>query len=165
MASIEIEELVALARGAEGCSVLPPAGLPQVDPPLRLPGDLGRFYELCGGADLFLSQDYGITISPPGQLIPSNIAIIGEQYPDDITATWFTIGVTPDSDYISIDLSPERNGRCYDSFHDSHGIVGSSPVIAVSFADLLERLLRSRGGYWYWLDAHFSDLGDAYDQV
>lgn len=144
---------------------MPPSGLPHVDPPLRLPADLSRFYELCGGIELFLSEDYGITISPPGQLIPSNIAIIGEQYPDDITATWFTVGVTPDSDYVSIDLSSERNGRCYDSFHETHGLVGESPIIAESFADLLERLLQSRGGYWYWLRDDFRPIGDAYDAV
>ena len=162
---MEIEELVALAGNDAGCRVLPPAGAPLIDPPLRIPGDLARFYELCGGAELFLQEDYGITISPPSQLIPSNIAIIGEQYPEDITATWFTVGVTPDSDYVSIDLSPERNGRCYDSFHETHGLVGESPIIAASFAELLERLLRSRGSYWYWLRDDFRPIGDAYDAI
>lgn len=165
MRNIEIEELVAAADSDPGCRVLAPAGGPSVDPPLRVPDDLARFYELCGGVELFLEEDYGITILPPSQLIPSNIAIIGEQYPDDITATWFAVGVTPDSDYVSIDLAPERNGRCYDSFHETHGLVGSSPIIAESFTQLLERLLQSRGGRWYWLREDFRPIGDAYDAI
>jgi antitoxin YokJ len=65
---------------------------------------------------------------------------------------------------LSIDTDPTRNGRCYDSFHDVHGIVGSDPVIARSFAELFERLLDSGGGHWYWLEPDFVSLGDAYDE-
>lgn len=148
-----------------GCTVRPSGGRPCIKPPLRLPDDLARFYELCGGAELFLSQDCGITISPPDRLIPSNIVIFGEQYPDDITSAWFTIGVTPDSDHVSIDLSPDRSGRCYDSFHETHGIIDSSTITATSFTELLERLLGSRGGYWYWLLDDFNPIGDAYDTI
>lgn len=162
---MEIAGLVAFAGNDPGCRVLAPTAGPSIDPPLRVPGDLARFYELCGGAELFLSEDYGITIQPPSQLIPSNIAIIGEQYPDDITSTWFTVGVTSDSDYVSIDLSSDRNGRCYDSFHETHGLVGSNPIIAESFTQLLEQLLQARGGRWYWLRDDFRPIGDAYDTV
>ncbi|MBO0805404.1 MAG: SMI1/KNR4 family protein [Nocardiopsaceae bacterium] len=165
MRSIEIEELVELADSDPGCSVLAPAGGPGIDPPLRVPDDLSRFYELCGGTELFLTEDYGITILPPSRLVSSNIVMFGERYPDDITSTWFTVGETPDSDYVSIDLSPERNGRCYDSFHETHGLVGSSPIIAESFSQLLERFLRSRGGRWYWLCDDFMPIGDAYDSI
>lgn len=37
------------------------------------------------------------------------------------------------------------------------------PLIAHSFTDLLERLLKNQGNRWYWLEDHFQTLGDAYD--
>jgi hypothetical protein len=52
---------------------------------------------------------------------------------------------------------------CYDSFHEVHGMPGSCAVVALSFTDLLERLLAARGGHWYWLEPGFASLGDAYD--
>lgn len=66
---------------------------------------------------------------------------------------------------MSIDLDPGRNGKCCDSFHEIHGLPGSSSVIALSFSDLLVQLLASRGSHWYWLEPDFVSLGDAYDAV
>jgi hypothetical protein len=161
---MDIEELIALMASSAQCAVRTPVGQPAgLDSSLQMPRDLARFYELCGGAELFISRHYGIRISSPSELIPSNIAVLGRQYEDDISSTWFVIGSTPDNDFISIDLSPGRNGLCYDSFHENHGIIGSSPIIALSFTELLERLFESGGGYWYWLRPDFEALGDAYD--
>lgn len=159
----EIENLVEAVSSLPDCVVRPPSGVPRLGSEFLLPDDFRAFYEICGRAGLFLSQDCAIEIPPPEGVIPSNIAIIGEQYPDDITATWFVIGATPDSEFISIDLSPGRNGRCYDSFHEIHGIVGSDPIIATSFTALFRQLIRAQGEYWYWLQPDFQRLGDAYD--
>lgn len=52
---------------------------------------------------------------------------------------------------VTIDCSADRLGRCYDSFWDSHGVAGSCSIVALSFTDLLQRLLDNNGDYWYWL--------------
>ena len=49
-----------------------------------------------------------------------------------------------EDNYITIDLYKEKNGRCYDSFWDRHGVVGECSVIAISFTELIERLLEAR---------------------
>ena len=46
---------------------------------------------------------------------------------------------------------------------DRHGIVGESQIIATSFTNLLEKLIKNNGQYWYWLKSEFESLGDAYD--
>ncbi|MDT3443601.1 MULTISPECIES: SMI1/KNR4 family protein [unclassified Pseudofrankia] len=158
-----IAPLVGRASRAVGCRVYPPAGPATPPADLRIPEDLAAFYEICGGVDLYANHDYALSIVGPNDLRSANIAILGEDYPGDISSSWYTIGVTPDREYLSIDLSARRNGRCYDSFHEVHGLVGSCPIIASSFTELLERLLESSGGRWYWLDPDFVDLGDAYD--
>lgn len=158
-----IRELLARVAAEPNCLVRQPAGMPQVSQDFSLPQDLLEFYELCGGLDLFRGADFGISISSPEELKPSNLVILGESFPEDISHSWFIVAHTVDREHLSIDLSRERAGRCYDSFHETHGIAGSSPVIANSFSELLGRLLDSRGGHWYWLSPEFEELGDAYD--
>jgi len=59
----------------------------------RLPQDLAEFYELCGGIEfLDTPQHYGVIVSPPAQLLPTNPILIGEQVDDDITSSWYVIG-------------------------------------------------------------------------
>jgi hypothetical protein len=158
-----VRDLVELASRSDRCAVHPPAGVPTVRPEHRLPDDLAEFYQLCGGVDLYRGADYEISITSLAQLLESNVVIVGEQFFGDISASWYTIATTPDREYVSIDLAAERNGQCYDSFHEVHGIAGSSPIIATSFSELFENLLNSRGGYWYWLKSDFASPGDAYD--
>jgi hypothetical protein len=160
---VVIRELVDRAARSADCVLHGPAGRPVVPPGLKLPDDLRQFYDLCGGIDLFVGSDYGISIVSPKLLLPTNHVILGKEFPDDITHSWFTIGATLDREYLSIDLAQERCGRSYGSFHEIHGIAGSSPIIANSFAELFERLINSRGGHWFWLDPDFADYGDAYD--
>jgi hypothetical protein len=163
MAASELRELIEHARAAPDCAVYPAAGLPRLPQGLELPSDLSDFYRACGGIDLFQSSRYPISVAAPGQLIPTNVAVLGEKDLGDRSDRWYTIAVTPDRDYLSIDLDPGRSGRCYDSFHEIHGLVGESTVVATSFTDLLERLITNAGRHWYWLEAGFQSLGDAYD--
>lgn len=131
----------------------------------RLPDDVVAFYTECGGADLFLGKDFELRICTPGELVPSNPEIMGEQVPDDITSSWYIVARGGSGEYISIDLHPDRLGLCYDSFHEVHGVAGSCPVVATSFTDLLRRLLAADGGHWYWLEPGWVSLGDAYAGV
>jgi hypothetical protein len=91
--------------------------------------------------------------------------IIGELCEEDITSQWYIIASDGHRDYLTIDLSCQRLGKCYDSFWDRHGVVGECAVIATSFTDLLERLIANNGQHWYWLTEDFTSLGDAYDVI
>jgi hypothetical protein len=147
-----------------GCQVLPEDGSPTIEPGHRLPDDLNAFYKLCGGVEFFAEAPFSVRTSSPSELVLANPVIIGEQV-DDISDSWYIIGRGGGGEFMSIDLDPDRVGTCYDSFREVHGVPGSSAVIALSFTDLLERLLAARGGHWYWLEPDFVSLGDAYDAV
>jgi hypothetical protein len=41
---------------------------------------------------------------------------------------------------------------------------GYSPIIALSFNELLEALIDNKGENRYWEDSSFSKYGDAYDE-
>ncbi|QIH33868.1 hypothetical protein [Sphingobacterium sp. DR205] len=68
------------------------------------------------------------------------------------------------SQYISIDLTNERNGQCYDSFYETHSLQGDSAIVAKNFTELLKNLYANKGKHWYWLPEDFEKLGDAYDE-
>ena len=158
-------ELTQLISDRSDCRTFPAAGLPTVAADHRLPEDLADFYAECGGAELFVGKDFPVKICPPEEFVPSNPEIVGEQVPDDITSSWYIVARSGSGEYISIDLHPDRLGRCYDSFYEVHGVAGSSAVVATSFSDLVSRLLAGDGGHWYWLEPEWVSLGDAYDGV
>ena len=130
---------------------------------MELPADLRRFYELCGGADLFVGDDFECRVVPPSEFLPANRVILGEEFPDDRSDSWFVVTSTPEEPLAVIDLDESRRGRCYDAFHESYGVAGSMPVIADSFTNLLVSLLSNAGRHWYWLQPEWISLGDAYD--
>ncbi len=160
---MEIDALIATIRNLPGCRVYPPKGLPVIREDLILPDDLRTFYGLCGGLSLFENNMYPISIVSPEDFVLANPVIVGELCEYDISSTWYIIATDYDEEKLTIDLSPARLGRCYDSFIDRHGIAGSCPIIATSFTDLLARLLDNKGQHWYWLHSDFESLGDAYD--
>lgn len=132
--------------------------------PFDLPKDLKEFYELCNGVDLSINADYSYRILGIDELKPINLLIIGELCPEDILSKWISIAEDGNGDYLSLDLSPSKLGFCYDSFHETHGLAGSTPIIAKSFTELLYRLYANRGDYIYWFKPEFNDkYGDAYD--
>lgn len=162
---MRIPDLLSEISKNSDCSLLPPAGLPTIRPGHILPDDLRTFFKLAGGAKLWSTSDYPIQAVSPREVVPANSLLVGSECPDDISSSWYTIARDQQGNFITVDLDPARLGRCYDSFLDRHGIIGSCPIIATSFADLLEQLYRNRGDYWYWLRQHFQRLGDAYDEL
>jgi hypothetical protein len=50
-------------RTEPGCLPLPPSGLPSPPEGFVLPADLARFYEQCGGMELFTDADFPVAAS------------------------------------------------------------------------------------------------------
>ncbi|WP_105264082.1 MULTISPECIES: SMI1/KNR4 family protein [unclassified Escherichia] len=160
----DIDELLDLIKSDNRCEVIPPDGnLPLLPYDyLKYPDDVIRFYKICNGIKLFCSeeQEISFTILKNNEILQANKFIVGEPCEDDISSSWYLICRTDNNDYLSIDFSTERNGRCYDSNYEIHGVVGSCPIIAMSFTELLNKLYSSGGQYIYWKDENY---GDAYD--
>jgi hypothetical protein len=157
-----MKELIARAGGIAGCHVLPPAGMP-VFAGYNLPDDVLAFYSACGGLEFYSDLAYGMDIVSPSNFTRANPVIRGCQGEGDISYDWFIVAKKGEQ-YITIDLGRERFGRCYDSFWDRHALRGSSPIIALSFRELIERLINSKGEHWYWLRSDFRPYGDAYQR-
>lgn len=160
----EIDLLLGLINKDNRCVVIPSIGdLPMLPiSTLKYPDDLLYFYSKCNGVRLFCDGGGLISfhILSKHEILQSNQIIIGEPCDDDISSSWYLIGKTDNNDYLSIDLSFERNGRCYDSNYEIHGVAGSCPIIALSFTELLTELYNSGGNDIYWKN---KDYGDAYD--
>ncbi|MCC5803750.1 SMI1/KNR4 family protein [Rossellomorea vietnamensis] len=162
----KIKQLLTQVRTLPHCRIFEPSGIPIIDEEKHiLPNDLKEFYSLCGGLVLFENEEYPIYIVSPDKFVLANPIIVGELCEEDISSNWYIIGNDGTDDYLTIDLKEDRLGRCYDSFFDRHGLVGESQIIATSFTDLLERLIKNKGQYWYWLRSDFISLGDAYDDI
>ena len=160
-----ILELINEIKNSKDCFVYPPCGIPVIGENVKLPSDLKKFYEVCGGIDLFKNKQYGFEIVKPKEFVLANPLIIGELCEEDISSKWYIICKDIDYNYITIVLCKEYIGRCYDSFWVRHGVVGECSVIAISFTELVERLFRSKGKSLYWLDDNFEYIGDAYDEL
>jgi hypothetical protein len=131
-----------------------------------LPDDVKEFYTLCNGIDLFNESHCAVRIVAQQQFSLANPILVGEKCEYDISSHWYTIADIYDGNLLTIDLHPERLGRCYDSHWDTHALVGSSTVIALSFTALLTQLWNAQGAdEWYWEKSSFQALGDAYDGI
>ena len=140
-----IEKLLRSANKSAACVVFKPQGLPEIPDGFTLPEDVAQFYTLCGGISLYTDSVYSFTIVPPSEFQLANPVIVGELCEDDISSKWFIVCKDEENNYITIDLSEERNGRCYDSFWDRHGVVGECSIVAHSFTELLDSLISNKG--------------------
>jgi hypothetical protein len=164
-----IEDLIESFGRSPDCRVFPPSGLPVVAKPSHvLPVDLVRFYEICGGVELFWQSDFGFRISGPSEFVSSNPVLLGEYYlrhkteiDRDKSSNWYIAarGILSPQEVVTIDLG-DRLGYCYDSFWDVYA-TGNSQIVALSFTDLLERLFEAKGQELHWESPIF-DMGFAY---
>lgn len=161
---MDILEIINKVKNDPECIVYPPCGLPLLGKGVELPNDLKIFYENCGGISFFHSEKCSFFIVNPTEVVLANPIIVGDLCEEDISSKWYIIGKDIENNYITIDLSKERLGRCYDSFWDRHGVIGECPIISESFTDLVYRLLCNRGTSLYWLEKNFLYIGDAYDK-
>ncbi len=160
-----LQQTIAQIASTQGCFLKPPNGLPVLPHGFELPEDLRSFYLVAGGATLFSGAGFQFNIVAPSDLVSTNLRLVGSAQCGDISDSWFSVAEDGNGDYLSIDLGPGHRGRCYDSFPETPGVVGGTPVIATSFTDLLLRLLANRGEHPYWLAPGFVSLGDAYDGI
>ncbi|MHC4252463.1 MAG: SMI1/KNR4 family protein, partial [Planctomycetota bacterium] len=126
------KELIDNIRATPDCLVLPPAGLPEINPEHVLPPDAADLYSLCGGLVLFESIAFPVTVLPPARVKLANrqIALLQDATDsDDISWSWYTIADDGNGDYFTVDCAPQRLGRCYNSFHETHGIAGQTPIV------------------------------------
>lgn len=159
-----IEEL----RGIPECRVLPPAGVPEPSHGFGLPEGVQEFYAGCGGIDLFPHEDWGWRLVGPKEFLRADRVILGLSYkdhPEDYDGTasegLYVIAVRGDGpDHISIDTHPSRLGRCFDSFSGDHA-TESSRVIALSFAEMLNKLVAWRREGYFWEDEFYGYFGQA----
>lgn len=158
----EMQRVLDRIRRTHDCAVVVPRGQPVLREGDRIPDDLAEFYRLVGGVSLFEHGTYPIRVVGPEDLARANPEIVGTDCPDDISDSWYIVARGGREEAITIDCSPERIGRCYDSFWDRHGVAGDCRVVALSFTELLQRLFDNGGGYWYWLAGDAPSHGDAY---
>lgn len=162
---MNISELINNIRSRDDCIVYKPSGVPLLNFETQLPNDMVEFYKFCGGIVFYPSSKYSFEIVRPENVILANPIIVGDLCPEDISSQWYIIAKDSDNNFITIDLSTERLGRCYDSFWDRHGVVGECMIIATSFSELVLRLYRNNGESIFWLEDDFEYLGDAYDNM
>ncbi len=116
---------------------------------------------MCGGVLLFPAEEEGWDVGVPEQFVRTDEQH-GLDSPLPAPHMW-TIANVHDSRIapLSIDLRPERLGRCYDAFWDIHASPGNQPVAALSFSELLTVLFRARGMRPSFYDE--APYGDAWD--
>jgi antitoxin YokJ len=165
----DIAALVEEARSRADARVLSPRGTPSM--PTRVPDDLARFYALCGGLR-FVGWAPEIAIVAPERLVPADAVILGEDSGDPLPRGCHVVAESDEgstAQRITIDLDPARLGRCYYSFWDSYPSRGSMGVVALSFSELIGRLLEFHGEdgelFPYWLADDFEAVADAYDDI
>ncbi|WP_299137000.1 SMI1/KNR4 family protein [uncultured Tenacibaculum sp.] len=165
-----LKELIELISKDSNCKILEPNNETVIDK--KIPNDLDLFFKLTNGINLFENEPYGIKVITKEEFISTNKYlypeddVIWEELEGDITNEWFLIAKSPElAQYISIDLTDQNFGKCYDSYLSTHGEEGMSEIIANNFTELLWNLYNSRGKgkSWYWNESPFEKIGDAFD--
>lgn len=168
----KVELLLTQIREQKDCFVYPPVGLPTIHADHILPDDVKEFYGLCDGVSFNLNSGsefhilsaYQITIANPLLLIGTPEDYMPDE--DDISWAWYAIAHDSNGNYITIDFGSKRLGRCYDSHFPYQAVQGTSPIIALSFTEFLERFFATYNSQdWYWEVQVFQSYGDAYDGV
>lgn len=162
-----IELLLSHIKARSDCSVLLPNGLPEIHEKHTLPEELRIFYENSGGVTLFSGDVSGkeIRILGPTEFIQADAELVGELNGSERSFDWYLLAVDSSNEYVVMDLADGRQGRVYDAFHETYGLVGDMSIIATSFVDFLSRCLNDVTlTDHYWLNPRSRSLGDAYDK-
>lgn len=169
---------VAIGRVCEEHATFPVVDWKQPD---YLPEDLCEFYHRTDGAELFGTGDAArVRLLPVASHTPLEWGELPEKYgnsrgPDG--RVWHRFAVFPDGSWLALNLDrnardprPKPEGARWRYEPNFHAVChtsaatrnkpGLNPVVAVSFTELLTRLLESEGQP-YWLAPDFKPYGDA----
>lgn len=162
---MNIKDLFKTLGNLSNFEIKPPCGFPKLKEGHVLPDDLKEFYTMCGGINCYTEEGgFPIEILSPSNFTQANKLLLGEEYDDDISSSWYVIVDAEDGNYITIDCDPKRIGKCYESFEYRHAVVGNCPIIALSFTELLNNIITYKGDYFFWKDdLKFVSYGDAYE--
>jgi hypothetical protein len=157
----------------------------QIEEGTSLPLDMATFYHRTNGAELFgRGAEAACRIVPVEEVEPLDWGELPEECGNSRGPggrIWHDFAWLADGSWLAIDLDrnkhlapwwkdPSLREReealrrlfapvCHGS-SETQGQPGKNPVVALSFTELLERLLDS-GGQPYWLDPQFTGYGDA----
>jgi hypothetical protein len=155
----------------------------RLDQGTRLPPDLAKFYHRTDGAELFgRGEAAACRIVATGDIEPLDWGEVPEECGNSRGPggrIWHRFAWLADGSWLAINLDlnislalrrdpaleklawkdPSIAPICHSS-RQTQGQPGENPVVALSFAELLERMLDS-GGRRYWLGAGFPGYGDA----
>lgn len=167
----ELIDLLGKMSNHPNCLMKPSAGMPEIRPGHVLPEDLQLFYRHCGGLRVIDGEEEWARIVAPDEVIQSWAGICFltpeelEEGRDCPSWSWYVIGCGErgTGHHISVDLDPTRVGNYYYGFWDSFAEKGSSPVVATSFFDLVDRMWTSRGKSFNPHEPEFRSLGDFYE--
>ncbi len=121
----------------------------------RLDDELRAFYLRFNGACLFApAPDWSYRLLPLSEIERARVAVFGGNGDRDERgpASWFVVCDNGDGDYVAIDVAAALDGRypLFDVWHEGFPDPSECRQVAASFAEFLERALRS-GGARYWL--------------
>lgn len=162
---MNIQEIIRELKSSNNFIVKEPCGYPILNNGHVLPDDMKEFFRLCGGIVCYTEEGgFPIEILSPSNVKQANLVLLGNEYKEDISSSWYLIADAEDGNYISIDCDLSRIGKCYESFIYKHAAAGNCPVIALSFTELLINIYNYKGDYFFWKDnPEFIVHGDAYD--
>jgi cell wall assembly regulator SMI1 len=115
--------------------------------------DLRAFYLRCNGANLFRQPpEIAYRLLPLADVRRARIAVFGRDEDSRGPASWYVLCDVGDGDYAGIDVQAKVEERyaIFDIWHEAFPDPAECERIADSFAEFLERALRS-GGHSYWL--------------
>lgn len=162
---MNIKEIILEFKNHKNFEVKDTCGYPTLNNGHVLPDDMKEFYSICGGIICYIEAGgFPIEIFSPINVKQANLLLLGKEYEEDISSSWYLIADAEDGNYISIDCNSSRLGRCYESFEYSHAVAGNCPIIALSFTELLYNIFSYKGDYFFWKDnSNFIVHGDAYN--
>jgi hypothetical protein len=121
----------------------------------KLDPDLRAFYLHCNGAELIKrlpATPYRML--PLSKIVRARTAIFGKRNDDDAhgPASMWAICDVQDGNYVLVDVARLENGRypLLDGYHEAWPDPKYCELVAHSFSEFLEQVLRTRRGL-YWL--------------
>lgn len=170
----KMKDIITIITTMPNCIINKPIDISHHPLKEKFTDDMIEFYNLCNGISFFIDKYEPIHILPINDIYPANNEFFTEeivalerkynQYDEWICNNWFLIASLENSNYIVIDFSSNKKGKCYLALWDSYAVEGESPILAYSFTELLENILQYNQDEWFWKQSSFIEkqMGDAY---